>query len=74
MSVSISFRTVDLSHLNYLSTVKITTWNIRHGGGSRTEAITDQSDQGIMGIFTTDAEVHSIIRIIDRINANAEVA
>ena len=35
---------------------------------------TDQSDQGIMGIFTTDAEVHSIIRIIDRINANAEVA
>ena len=35
---------------------------------------TDQSDQGIMGIFTTDAEVHSIIRIIDRINANAQVA
>ena len=35
---------------------------------------TDQSDQGIMGIFTTDAEVHSIIRIIDGINANAQVA
>ena len=35
---------------------------------------TDQSDQGIMGIFTEDAEVRTIIRIIDRINANAEVA
>ena len=35
---------------------------------------TDQSDQGIMGIFTEDAEVRSIIRIIDGINANAEVA
>ena len=28
-----------MSHFNYLSAVKITTWNIRHGGGSRTEAI-----------------------------------
>jgi len=35
---------------------------------------TDQHDQGIMGIFTSDAEVRRIIQIIDRINANAEVA
>ena len=35
---------------------------------------TDQSDQGIMGVFTDDAEVRSIIRILDGINANAEVA
>ena len=35
---------------------------------------TDQSDQGIMGIFTDEAEVRSIIRILDGINANAEVA
>ena len=35
---------------------------------------TEQSDQGIMGVFTSDAEVHRIIRIIDGINANAEVA
>ena len=35
---------------------------------------TDQSDQGIMGIFTEDAEVRTIIRIIDGINANAQVA
>ena len=28
-----------MSHFKYLSAVKITTWNIRHGGGSRTEAI-----------------------------------
>ena len=27
-----------MSHFKYLSAVKITTWNIRHGGGSRTEA------------------------------------
>ena len=36
---------------------------------------TDQSDQGIMGIFTDRCRgAHSIIRIIDRINANAQVA
>ena len=28
-----------MNHFKYLSAVKITTWNIRHGGGSRTEAI-----------------------------------
>jgi len=35
---------------------------------------TDLSDQGIMGIFMADAEVRTVIRIIDGINANAEVA
>ena len=35
---------------------------------------TDQSDQGIMGIFPLEAEVLSLIRIIDEINQNAEVA
>lgn len=35
---------------------------------------TDQSDEGIMGVFTKDSEVRSIIRIIDEINGNAIVA
>jgi type I restriction enzyme R subunit len=35
---------------------------------------TDLNDQGISGVFDTDAEIIKVVKIIDLINNNAEVA